>query len=184
MSLAEEVAALLPQGLITGYVGVVASLGTGGATVNVRGALLVCSGSSSYAPAVGDNVMVMRVDTNNSWVIAFKITAGGEPWKPFPYLNGWANYTDPKITPMQYRRNAQGETQIRGFAWSPSTWNAIVGKLPVEYGSSNQQMVYANAFGTAQSGFRVDPDGTVRAFGDSRTSSGWWVNGSISRDMG
>lgn len=79
MSLADEVARLLPQGLITGYMGVVTSVSTAGAKVDVRGAVLDVSISAGYTPAVGDNVLVMRVGDANSWVAAFKISATGEP---------------------------------------------------------------------------------------------------------
>lgn len=85
MSLAEEVNALLPQGLVTGYMGVVKSVDANGKpTVDVRGTLLTVSCAASYYPVAGDSVFLIRADNSNSWVAAFKIASGN----PYPWVNG------------------------------------------------------------------------------------------------
>lgn len=79
MSLAEEITAQLPDGLIQGYGGVVTAVTAGSVQVDVRGALLDCGVAAGYAPVVGDSVLVMRVGDSNSWVVAFKIAATVDP---------------------------------------------------------------------------------------------------------
>lgn len=113
MSLAEEVAQLLPQGLVTGYVGVVKSIGADGKpVVDVRGAQLPVSANAGYVPTPGDNVMLMRNDNSNSWVIAFKVAAKVEPWLPATLLNGWTDRAGNFAT-THFRRRNTVDLQLR-----------------------------------------------------------------------
>lgn len=137
MSLAEEVAQLLPQGLITGYVGVVKAVSdSGAATVDVRGADLPVSCNAGYYPVVGDNVLLMRVDNSNSWVVAFKIASPSGPalgkWKDMTLINGWKPYGNGWQVPG-YRKLADGTVQLRGLADGTSKTSGVMFQMPVGF---------------------------------------------------
>lgn len=127
MSLAEEVAAQLPDGLVQGYGGVVTAIGTSAVTVDIRGALIDCGCAAGYSPGVGDNVLVLRVGNTNSWVAAFSITAGAGAWQPLTLMNGFTN------------RGAPGA--VLSFLKESATKAVLVGHLNVPAGVANATQV-------------------------------------------
>lgn len=179
MSLAEEVTSLLPQGLVSGYVGVVKSISSSGvATVDVRGALLECPRSNGYVPVVGDNVMLMRVDSSNSWTIAFKIAATGvEPWKPVPLAPGVTQQAA-GYQPLMYKMHPTipstlwvvgrvGSTTVMGNGF-------VVGTLPVGYRpkSTINGSIYASGLGPQGNNspvYEVQTNGNIAIWGSAGT---------------
>lgn len=71
MSLKDDVAALLPENLAQMNTGTVASISGNTTNVNIRGAVIPMARLTSYSPAVGDRVAVLKA--GQSWLILSKI---------------------------------------------------------------------------------------------------------------
>lgn len=175
-SLAAEVAALLPQGLVQGYLGVVKAISSGGAvTVDVRGAQIVTGVSGGYVPTVGDTVMVMRVGTgSDSWVAAFKVASAAPQWQQVTLSGGWTHGS----TPLRWRRGIDGDVKVSGLVIAPNPSTQVIGSIPIAAGNQPlKSAVIAAWTGTSPVTVRCDPDGTLNAFGNATAGATWWITG-------
>lgn len=175
-SLAAEVAAVLPQGLVQGYLGVVKAISSDGAvTVDVRGAQIVTGVSGGYVPTVGDTVMVMRVGTgSDSWVAAFKVAAAAPQWQQVTLSGGWTHAT----TPLRWRRGIDGDVKVSGAVIAPSVVPQVIGSIPIAAGNQPLKAAVIAAWnGGPAITVRCDPDGTLNAFGDTTAGRTWWITG-------
>lgn len=173
MSLAEEVAALLPQGLVTGYMGVVKSVVAGKPTVDVRGALLPVTANVGYSPVVGDNVMIMRIDNANSWMVAFKVSAGqstgaapASDWIPAPLANGWVPWGGFAVP--GHRQDADGAVYLNGMAGGGAKTSDTMFVLPPLL-RPRSTLMFPVAASDGQGLVTVNPSGAVNRYNGVQT---------------
>lgn len=163
-TLAEQVAALLPDNLVQGYVGVVKQAGAV-PEVDVRGTVLPATPAAGVVAAAGDNVLVMRVANTNSWVIAFKITGAPSapiPWLPIPLASGWFPWSDRDVAWEKpgYRKSANGMVELRGLAAREAGVGGTICWLPPGY-RPRARLMFAQISGDQLARVDVYPDGQI-----------------------
>jgi hypothetical protein len=111
-----------------------------------------------------------------------EVSGSAETWHAFPYSNSWTDSGGTNAH-LQYRKTALNEVQIIGVAHSPNPFNAVIGTLPSGYRPSNSQGIWAWTNTGSGQLVRVDSSGVLTTFGDTRTLTDWWINGTISLQL-
>lgn len=137
--------------------------------------------TGSFIEAQSGSTIKVNGASFTSTEITFNSDGTGTPetWHAFPYSNSWTNSGGANAH-VQYRKTAFGEVQIIGTAHSPAVFNAVMGVMPTGYRPTNSQGIWAWSNTGSGQLLRVDSGGTATTFGDTRTATDWWINGTYS----